>query len=75
MVFRKENGSLILDLSDDGVGYDPKDLEIKLGIGRKSMESRVNYLSGSIQDLSVKNDGCRYLIKIPIPQNPVKPER
>jgi signal transduction histidine kinase len=69
LLFGEEKGMLIVDLSDDGVGYNVNDPNITLGIGRRSIESRVKYLAGSLQDLTLKGSGCRYLIKVPLDQD------
>ncbi|NND35299.1 MAG: tetratricopeptide repeat protein [Saprospiraceae bacterium] len=66
IVINQDKGFLHLELTDDGVGYDISDANLNRGIGLNSIESRIKYLGGSLQDLTAVGTGCRYIIKIPL---------
>ncbi|MEL6390543.1 MAG: ATP-binding protein [Bacteroidota bacterium] len=55
---------LHLSIADDGVGFDPDGHNDTDGLGLKNIESRVNYLNGTITLDS--SDGTKYSIHIPI---------
>jgi signal transduction histidine kinase len=48
LLFFKEQNTLILKIKDDGKGFDVEMLKTKNGLGTKSMQERVQQLSGSM---------------------------
>ena len=66
LTFTKDNQKLLVDLSDNGIGYDRADQNLHEGIGLKSMESRTKYLGGEFNDRTVPGKGCRYIMMIPL---------
>lgn len=63
LVFSNKNQNLIIDLKDDGVGFNVK--KGKKGIGIKNIKSRVEKLNGTIQFLSETGKGTSLLITTP----------
>ncbi|WP_272148812.1 tetratricopeptide repeat-containing sensor histidine kinase [Tenacibaculum aiptasiae] len=67
LVFSNENQNLIINLKDDGVGFNPK--KGKKGIGMKNIKSRVEKLNGTVQFLSEVDKGTALLITTPYKMN------
>ncbi len=61
--FSKNNQNLVLNLKDDGTGFDTK--KAKKGIGLKNIKSRVEKLKGTVEFSSEIKKGTSLLIKIP----------
>jgi two-component system NarL family sensor kinase len=66
IMFYLKNNSLILSISDDGVGFDSK--KKRNGIGLKNIKSRVKKLNGVSFVSSALNKGTKIKIEIPIPK-------
>lgn len=64
--FSSDNTSSIIYLEDDGDGFDATDASIVKGLGLKSIESRVNFISGTHELDSTIGVGTTLQIKIPI---------
>lgn len=64
LAFSKENQYLIINLKDNGIGFNVK--KGKKGIGLKNIKSRVQKLKGSIDFLSEIDKGTLLVIKIPL---------
>ncbi len=64
LAFIKEKQFLIINLKDNGVGFNTK--KGKNGIGLKNIKSRVQKLKGSVEFLSEINKGTILVIKIPL---------
>ncbi|WP_299157277.1 tetratricopeptide repeat-containing sensor histidine kinase [uncultured Tenacibaculum sp.] len=67
LVFSNENQNLIVNLKDDGVGFNTK--KGKKGIGLKNIKSRVEKLNGTVQFISEVNKGTTLVIKSPYTMN------
>jgi two-component system NarL family sensor kinase len=61
----KKNAAIIISLSDNGKGFDPKVLEHSRGIGWKNIRLRVRFLNGTMQVQSAKGSGTQVTITIP----------
>lgn len=57
--------SIHILVEDDGKGFDTESPEARRGLGRKSIDSRVNYLDGTIEFDSVIQVGTTVSIRIP----------
>jgi signal transduction histidine kinase len=62
--FTQKNGTLQLEVNDDGVGFDSS--KKKKGIGLKNIQSRIQKLHGELNILSSKKNGTSLKIKFPI---------
>lgn len=58
-----ENDELVIQVEDDGVGYDPDNLQRK-GMGLENIRSRINYLKGQITTDSSAGSGTSTLIQV-----------
>ncbi len=61
---RQENGSIEMEIVDDGVGFDPQSLPDRGGMGLKSIRERVEQLSGTVAIQSKPGDGTSIKITI-----------
>ncbi len=61
-----EDQKLNLIVEDDGIGFEPKDLLNKDGIGLQNIRSRAEYLNGQIDIVSNKGEGTTFTIDIPL---------
>jgi len=64
---KKVEESILLNISDDGIGFDVYGK--RKGIGLQNMKSRVNECKGTFEVKSNKGKGTRIAIKIPIEKN------
>ncbi|QOD60121.1 sensor histidine kinase [Polaribacter haliotis] len=64
LVIEEKNKSLFLNYSDNGIGFNLKELEFKKGLGMKNIESRVSILNGIFTIETDINSG--FAIKITI---------
>ena len=62
--FRKQNNSLVLKISDDGLGYDIN--RTKKGIGLLNIKTRTIECEGTLEIKSKKDEGTSITIIIPI---------
>lgn len=61
----KEGDDLILEYEDDGKGFNPNQVH-KKGMGLENINSRVNFLKGTLSVESADGEGVSYLIRIPV---------
>ncbi|NND05567.1 MAG: tetratricopeptide repeat protein [Saprospiraceae bacterium] len=64
--FSIDQKNLIIDLADDGKGYDPTVESIEYGLGIKNIHSRITYLNGTVQTTAQQGMGVQYRIAVPI---------
>ena len=60
-----EGDDIVIEYEDDGKGFDPEKLVTRKGMGVENIQSRINYLKGSLSFNSRENEGVSYLIRIP----------
>ena len=58
-----------MELSDNGVGFDPASVDTTMHHGLMGMKERVMSLGGTFNIISAKGKGTRKIISIPLPQN------
>jgi len=64
--FKKQNGLLMLDITDDGIGFDPeKHNKSSDSIGLIGMHERIKLLDGEFRIDSSKGRGTKILIRVP----------
>jgi signal transduction histidine kinase len=61
-----EDRTLILEVEDDGIGFDPRQLKDRSGIGLKNIESRIKYLNGKLTVESKAGGPTNFTIEMPI---------
>jgi signal transduction histidine kinase len=64
LMLETENSKLNLSYSDDGIGFNLKNAQLKKGLGMKNIESRVELLSGKLKVNSTENNGATFAINI-----------
>jgi signal transduction histidine kinase len=69
--FSKEEDQLLIRTADNGVGYDTYEIRAqhKMGLGLLGIESRIEYLNGTMVVSDEIQKGTRYNIRIPINPN------
>ncbi|MBC5839792.1 MAG: sensor histidine kinase [Flavobacteriaceae bacterium] len=60
--FEMIDGSKICNYTDDGVGFDTNDIRNQNGLGMKNIQSRVDFLNGSITIKSTYNKGVAIIL-------------
>ena len=67
-ISREGVNTMLIRTSDNGVGYELEKVRAadKLGMGLLGIQSRIDYLNGSISSLAENKSGTRYNIRIPI---------
>ena len=63
---KKEDNILLIEVKDDGKGFDPDSVPKKSGLGLKGIEENVNMVGGEFQIDSNPNRGTSAEIKIPL---------
>ena len=65
LVLSKENHSLTMSFSDNGVGFDMDN--VKHGFGLKNLESRAQFINGKIQTYTKPHNGTLTTVKVHLP--------
>ncbi len=60
IVFEKSSNGLQCNYSDNGLGFEAKDLNIKKGLGMRNIESRIEFLNGNYTLDSQINKGIQF---------------
>ncbi len=68
--FRKENGTLVLEVKDDGIGMDESLLENPQSLGLIGIRERILVWRGKMQLESVLGEGTTLKVTIPIGEEP-----
>jgi signal transduction histidine kinase/ligand-binding sensor protein len=58
--------TVMLELADDGIGFDPDAAKRNGGIGLRGMEERVRQMGGELQIESAPGKGTRLWVRIPV---------
>jgi signal transduction histidine kinase len=61
----QQNGELVLDIKDDGVGFDDTQMGDSAGHGLLNMKERARSLMGEIEVRAESNKGARIILKVP----------
>ncbi len=67
VALRFDEETVRLEVSDDGVGFDPRDARASGGMGLRGMEERVARLHGALSILSTPHTGTRVVVNIGAP--------
>lgn len=60
---KKENNAIVINIKDDGIGFDPE--KVKGGIGLKNLRKRASVLNGKLDILSSPGEGSKIKIVFP----------
>lgn len=67
---KKDNNSLLIYVTDDGIGCNPDEIAKKLNskdhLGLRSMKDRMELINGSIEFFTNQNDGMEIKIELPL---------
>ena len=67
---KKDSGSLLIYITDDGIGCNPEELNAKLKsrehLGLRSMKDRMELIGGSIEFFTAQNDGMEIKLNLPL---------
>ena len=66
---RLEGGAAVLEVTDDGVGFEPAALRPGRGIGLRNIRHRAESLGGSCEMRSAPGQGSRLRISVPVTVN------
>ena len=66
MLAHKENDMLSVRISDDGVGFNPRQVRGKDGLGLSHIEARIKVMKGVFNIISSKDNGTNIFILVPI---------
>jgi signal transduction histidine kinase len=64
----KEN-LINITIEDDGVGFDPQQVNKQKSMGLQNLYNRIEYLNGKVDLQTAPDGGCSYYIEIPLTQN------
>lgn len=65
LCLRREADALVLEVEDDGVGFDVSSVERETSLGLRSMEHRAEVLGGTLTVESSPEDGTRVRCRLP----------
>jgi len=60
------NGSIQLEVEDDGRGFAPEDLAKSRSLGLKGMRERIAFLGGSLEVARAPRGGTRLKLSVPL---------
>ena len=61
----QRNGRLLLEVTDDGRGFDPTVTSRRLGLGLVSLRERVRMLGGVLDVTTAPDSGTRIVVSLP----------
>jgi|GEM_PF-3590176 len=64
--FEEDNAQLMIQVSDDGIGFDPEKIDEKAGLGLANMRSRIRHMGGKLTIHSKPNSGAEIRMEIPL---------
>ena len=69
-----DEDSVVLEIADDGVGFDPNG-DFPGHLGLRSMHERAIGVGGSLEVVSARGRGTRIVVRVPAPQSPPRRDR
>ena len=63
---KEEDGSLMLTISDDGIGFDKKKAANKDGLGLNQIDARIKVMKGKFKIITSKDNGTVIKVELPI---------
>ncbi|MFN8347030.1 MAG: sensor histidine kinase [Spirosomataceae bacterium] len=67
-IMAKDN-QINITIEDDGIGFDPQQVNRQKSMGVQNLYNRINYLKGKVDLQTASGTGCSYYIEIPLTQN------
>jgi PAS domain S-box-containing protein len=69
VTLKRARGNIVLEILDDGVGFDTKRVD-RAGLGLRNMRERVSQLDGRLQIISKPDVGTRIVVTVPMDAGP-----
>jgi len=66
VILQSDNKTLVLCITDDGVGFDPKSPIVNKGIGLLGIKERTEWLEGTFRVESAPGQGTKIFVEIPL---------
>ena len=60
------DGTAILTVADDGVGFDPQAMQGRGGLGLIGMQERANLVKGTLSVIAHNGEGTRVRLQVPV---------
>ena len=68
---KEEQGQLLVQVSDDGIGFDQTKIGLKDGLGINQIDARIQTMKGKIKITSKKGKGTQIKVELPIQEKEV----
>jgi signal transduction histidine kinase len=68
---RELEGSILFEISDDGIGFDRKRFTGKEGVGLTQIEARVQMMKGQFKIITSKDNGTQIKVELPIQEREI----
>jgi signal transduction histidine kinase len=62
----RQNGHLVISVSDDGVGIRPENMDSESSLGLLGMKERAKIIGGTIDIMSLPGKGTRITMRLPL---------
>jgi two-component system NarL family sensor kinase len=68
---KEKDGQILVQVSDDGIGFDKTKIGIKDGLGINQIEARIHMMRGKLSIISYKGEGTQIKVELPIQEKEV----
>ena len=68
---KEKDGQILVQVSDDGVGFDQTKIATKDGLGINQIEARIHMMRGKLSIISYKGEGTQIKVELPIQEKEV----
>tara|TARA_B100000795_G_scaffold221454_1_gene176134 strand:- start:34 stop:1824 length:1791 start_codon:yes stop_codon:yes gene_type:complete len=68
---KEKDGQILVQVSDDGVGFDQTKIATKDGLGINQIEARIHMMRGKFSIISYKGEGTQVKVELPIQEKEV----
>ena len=63
---KEKDGQILVEVSDDGIGFDKTKIGTKDGLGINQIEARIHMMRGKLSIISYKGEGTQIKVELPI---------
>tara|TARA_B110000046_G_scaffold167334_1_gene184916 strand:+ start:12070 stop:13869 length:1800 start_codon:yes stop_codon:yes gene_type:complete len=63
---KEKDGQILVEVSDDGIGFDQTKIATKDGLGINQIEARIHMMRGTFSIISYKGEGTQIKVELPI---------
>jgi signal transduction histidine kinase len=68
---KEKDGQILVQVSDDGIGFDKTKIGTKDGLGINQIEARIHMMRGKFSIISYKGEGTQIKVELPIQEKEV----